>query len=207
MLAAGDLGKLRVGAIALVSDHLLAQALARLATHQPNLQIDLVVGSRNVYADLIAGECDLVIGDEANLRESPHVRNLRMTPLQTEKIVLMHRRDHPSADDFTALVKQPLAIPSRYYNENQIFNAFRALGGPVEPSYRLNSLSSCLALAQNSDVVTLAPATVAAGSQDLAYCETDLGVDIQLVMVSLAAYSPTPAMRAFQHAVTAAESI
>lgn len=202
LLAAGELGTLRVGAIALATEQLIAGTLARLAISHPKLEVEVVLGSPDVYQDLMAGTCDVVVGDEANFQNSPHARNLRMSPIRTEPVVLVHRARHPLAGDFAALVQQPLAIPSRYYNENHLFNAFAAHGGPEAPRYRLNSLSSCLALVATSDVITLAPKSVAEKSDiTLAISEQELGLDIRLVLVTLAAYAMTPAIRAFSEAV------
>ena len=205
LIAAGDLGTLRVDAIALASETLLADALAELARSHPALQVEVVVGAADVYSDLIRGECDVVIGDQANLAESPYAAQLRRTSLQKDPIVLVHRESHPYQSDFRSLVQQPLAIPSRYYNENHLFNQFRERGGPIEPRYRLNSLSSCIALTQQSDVVTLAPASLADRDYPgLHFCKgrrEDLGIEIDLALVSLASHSPTPAMRVFHQAL------
>lgn len=203
LLAAGELGTLRVGAIALATEQLIAESLAHLAQSHPALQVDVVLGSPDVYDDLMTGRCDVVVGDEANFADSPHARALRMTPIRTEPIVLLHRTGHPNAGDFAALVQQPLAIPSRYYNENRLFQAFVQHGGPQAPSYRLNSLSSCLGLTTRSDVVTLAPRSAAQTPDgQLAIADQDLGIHIRLALVTLAAHTPTPAIRAFSQAVS-----
>ena len=202
LISSGDLGTLRVGVIALASEILIADTLAYLSEHNPQLQIDVVVGSADVYRDLAKGECDVVIGDEANFRDSAHARNLRMLPIRTEPIVMVHRTKHPAAHDFEALVQYPLALPSRYYNENRLFSAFRSHGGPEAPRYRLNSLYSCLTLAAQTDNITLAPKSALAVSPlPLAASEHNLNMEIRLAMVSLAAHSPTPAQRAFHHAL------
>ena len=203
LLAGGDLGTLRVGAIALATETLIADALGHLATVHPELEVDVVVGAADVYRDLVTGECDVVVGDEANFRESVHANQLRMTPLRQDRVVLVHRKGHPQERDFNALIQQPLAIPSRYYNENRLFNQFRTAGGPEEPRYRLNSLASCLALTEQSDVVSLAPSSLAGkASPELAFCDAnDLGIEINLALVTLAAHTPTPAIRVFYEAI------
>ena len=201
LMSAGELGALRVGAIALATETLIADTLTLLAGTHPELEIEVVVGSADVYRDLVTGECDVVLGDEANFNESAYAALLRMTPVRRDSIVLVHRRNHPLQRDFDALIRQPLAIPSRYYNENRLFNRFRERGGPKAPRYRLNSLSSCLALIEQSDVITLAPASLAdKSSSDLVFrtAETDsLGIEITLVLVTLASHSPTPAINTF----------
>ena len=157
LLVSGQLGGIRVGAIALAAETLIVRALARLAAAYPNLEVDVVVGSSDVYRDLATGECDVAVGDEANLASSPHADALRVQRLRPEKLVFVHRDGHPARDP-RALLRHPLAIPSRYFNENRLFEALRQQSDPVvTPRYRLNSLSACVSLAAASDVVTLAP--------------------------------------------------
>ena len=204
-IAAGEIGALRVGAIALATETLIADSLTKLAQSHPDLEIEVMVGSADVYRDLATGECDVVLGDEANFAESVHAPQLRMTRIKQDSIVLVHRKDHPLSHDFNALIAQPLAIPSRYYNENQLFNRFREQGGPVQPRYRLNSLSSCLALTEQSDVITLAPASLAdksaPGVTFRRESEFALGIEIQLILVTLASHTPTPGILTFQNAL------
>ena len=203
LLNGGELGALRVGVIALASEMLIADVLAYLTRHYPNLEIDIVVGSADIYRDLATGECDVAIGDEANFNQSSHAQSLRMVPLRGEPITLVHRRNHPHAGDFKELVRAPLALPSRYYNENRLFSAFRNQGGPDRPRYRLNNLSSCLALVARTDNITLAPVSALQDSPlPLVSAPFNLHMDVRLAMVSLAAHSPTPAMRAFRDALS-----
>lgn len=205
LLAGGDLGTLRVGIIALATETLLADALAYLAKTHSELEVDVVVGSADVYRDLVTGECDVVIGDEANFQESAHASQLRMTSLRRDSIVLVHRKGHPYEGDFSSLVKQPLAIPSRYYNENRLFNSFRMRGGPEAPRYRLNSLASCIALTEQSDVVTLAPSSlIRKAPSKLVFCDDKsehMGIEIHLALITVAAHTPTPAIRVFHEAI------
>ncbi len=208
LLAGGDLGSLRVGAIALASETLIGATLSRLAQTHPKLDIDVVLGSADVYRDLATGECDVAVGDEANFIQSAHARSLRMVPVREEPIVLVHRSHHPGrgARALAEFISYPLAIPSRYYNENHLFEAFRRRGGPEAPRYRLNSVSSCLQLAARSNVVTVAPLSVAvdaAAGQEVEVAAIDLETTFRLALVTLAANSPTPAMRAFQDAICA----
>ncbi|MEM7098573.1 MAG: LysR family transcriptional regulator [Pseudomonadota bacterium] len=207
LIAAGDVGELRVAVIALATESLIADTLTQLADTHPNLEVEVIVGSADVYKDLVTGQCDVVLGDEANFTESIHAAQLRMMPLRRDSIVLVHRQDHPLQDDFEALIAQPLAIPSRYYDENQLFNRFKQRGGPAKPRYRLNSLSSCLALTERSDVITLAPAslevTAHPGLTFRVDDPNDLAIDINLVMVTLASQLPTPGIKTLHGALVA----
>ena len=202
LLAGGDIGALRVGAIALATELFVPDTLAYLAEVHPDLEVDVVVGSVDVYHDLVTGVCDVAVGDEANFLESPHAQVLRMTPVRRAPVALVHRQGHPCAHNYADLVQYPLAIPSRYYNENSLFHAFRRQGGPPEPRYRLNNLSTCLGLVARSDVITLAPASVVeSGVQGLQTTALQQDLDIQLVMVTVAAHRLTPAIRVFESAL------
>ena len=210
LLAGGDLGALRVGAMALAAETLLVGTLARLAETHPNLEIDVLAGGPDIYRDLSGGECDLVVGDEANFANSPYAASLRMERLHKEHLVFVHRPGHPArrARELAELLAYPLAVPSRYFNENRLFETLAAqTNPPVRPRYRLNSLSACLSLAASSDVVTLAPqsSVISPGGgrqkRAVTVAPFDSQIDVQLVFVTIARHLPTPAVRAFREAI------
>ena len=133
-----------------------------------------------------------------------------MVPIHAEPLVLLHRIDHPSSmtHDLATLLESPLAVPSRYFNENRLFaSIMAATGGLVVPRYRLNSLSSCLNLAGTSDVITIAPLSVAerAVQQPQEYglmiAAEQLDLNIRLALFTVASNALTPAVRAFQEAL------
>ena len=207
LLAAGELGGIRVGAMALAAETLLVTTLEQLAVTHPQLEVDVVFGGADIYRDLATGACDLVVGDEANFQQSPYAPSLRIERLGRELLVFVHRTGHPAtgAENLAELLQHPLAIPSRYFNENQLFTALTGLTEPhVAPRYRMNSLAACLSLAASSNVVTLAPlSSIAsprlAGNITVAGFDTD--IDVQLVVATIARHAPTPAVRAFQEAL------
>lgn len=210
LIAGGALGGIRVGAMALAAETLLVSGLARLARSHPDLEIDVVVGGSDIYRDLSSGECDLVVGDEANFSISPHAGSLRMERLHKEHLMFVHRVGHPAARarELAELLAYPLAIPSRYFNENRLFETLAEQSDPAaSPRYRLNSLSACLSLAANSDIVTLAPQSSVEGlsrtgrRQGIAIAPFDTNIDVQLVFVTVARNTPTPAVRAFRQAI------
>lgn len=211
LLARGELGGIRVGAIALAAETLIISGLARLATSHPNLEVEVVVGSSDIYRDLVAGDCDLVVGDEVNFASSSHSSMLRMTPVTQEQLVFVYRSGHPaaSASSLAELLSFPLAIPSRYFSENRLFESTSFLSNQtIIPRYRLNSLSACLSLAATSDVVTLAPRAVAhrliqaSNPPAISIASFDTGINVRLVMVTVARNAPSPAVRAFQEAIS-----
>jgi DNA-binding transcriptional LysR family regulator len=212
LLAGGELGGIRVGAIALAAESLVVTSLARLSRTHPNLDVEVVVGSSDVYRDLATGECDVAIGDEANFHASVHSSSLKMLPLYNEELVLVHRAGHPATGSaaLAEFADYPLAIPSRYFNENRLLAAMnRQADAPESPRYRLNSLSACLTLAATSDVVTLSTRSVAeqsiAGNSQprIEIANLNIGIDIHLVLVTVARSAPTPAVQAFHEACTA----
>ncbi len=220
LLAGGQVGKIRVGAIALAAETLVVRGLAKLAQSHPSLEVDVVVGGADIYRDLAIGECDLVVGDEANFEMSVHGAALAKEPIQQEQLVFVLRRNHPAGQSATLgeLLRYPLAVPSRYFNENRLFSDLfdsTAIPQPpgnnatTTPRYRLNSLSACLSLAAGSDVVTLAPKSLVTtpkttGPQaELRVLGLDTGIQFNLVLVRVAKNTPTPAMRAFRQALAA----
>jgi len=210
LLAGGELGAIRVGAIALAAETLIVDALARLAQTHPGLEVDVIVGSPDVYRDLATGQCDLVVGDEANFAQSSHAGALRMERVSDEQLVFFHRREHPARDapNLAKLLTFPLAIPSRYFNENQLFSALaQQTDPPASPSYRLNSLSACLALAGSSDVVSLGPKSLFGRPElnskraHLVASDFATGIELCMVMATVARNAPTSAVRAFSEAL------
>jgi len=210
LLAGGELGAIRVGAIALAAETLIVDALARLADTHPSLDVEVIVGSCDVYRDLVTGQCDLVVGDEANFAQSPHASSLRMEPVSEEQLVFFHRARHPArnASQLAELLSFPLAIPSRYFNENQLFSALaKQTDPPATPRYRLNSLSACVALAACSDVVTLGPKSLlerpAGNSKRAAVMASGFatGIELCMVMATVSRNAPTPAVRAVREAL------
>ena len=160
LLAGGDIGALRVATIALASESLVSLAVARLSKSHPQLEIEVIVGSTDIYHDLATGMCDIAIGDEANFAKSPYAESLRIAPIRQERLIFTHRVDHPAAHNASAqiLLDYPLAIPSRYYAENQLFESLAQLSDQVlRPQYRLNNINACITLARNSEVLTLIP--------------------------------------------------
>ncbi|XOV84582.1 MAG: LysR family transcriptional regulator [bacterium] len=208
LLATGDIGALRVGVIALAAETLVGPALARLSASHPQLDIEVVVGSADVYKDLAVGACDVAIGDEANFLQSSHAGALRMRLIGEEPVVLVHRPGLVSddKDKLSHLLRFPMAIPSRYYNENRLFHSIAEHVDRRNARYRLNSLSACLNLVASSDVVTFLPHSFAEKARQQGLIDVpalDLNLSVRLVAVSRASHSLTPAIRAFQAAVRA----
>ncbi len=219
LLAGGELGAIRVGAIALAAETVIANSLAQLTRSHPDLEIEVVVGSSDVYRDLAVGDCGVVVGDEANFLASSHASVLKMTPLSEEELVFVHRTGHPITNppSETKLPDYPLAIPSRYFSENRLFETdLPNRISPNGPRYRLNSLSACLSLAAASDTITLAPRSLMTGATkmtgatnsrilQIASDSITEGSDlrVRLVMVTVARNAPTPSIKAFHQACIA----
>lgn len=208
LLATGEMGALRVGVIALAAETLLGPALASLAKTHPQLDVEAVVGSADIYKDLALGDCDLAVGDEANFLQSSYAPSLRMRVIGEEAVVLVHRPGLVSGagNNLSELLRFPMAIPSRYYNENRLFYSIAQHVDGGDARYRLNSLSACLNLAASSDVVTFLPQSFAQQAQRQGSIEippVDLDLTVKLVVVSRASHSHTPALKAFHAALFA----
>ena len=202
LLAAGQVGSLRVGAIAIAAESVLPDALAHLLNRQPALSVEAVVGSADVYADLIAGVCDIALADEANFEQSEHAHALHRTPLSSERIVIIYKPRGPEPT-LAELMARPLAIPSRYYDRNRVFAVLNESGYDVRPQYRLNNLSSCVSLVAQTDAIALVPESVAQREQhQVAVADVDLKAEVRWILARRAAIAPTPAMRAFEAGLT-----
>jgi DNA-binding transcriptional LysR family regulator len=197
--------------MALAAETLVINGLARLAQTHPDLEVEVIVGSSDIYRELITGQCDVAIGDEANFQTSVYAPSLRLQPLHKETLVYVHRSDHPAAGvaQKTELLSYPLAVPSRYFNENKLFETLaRDSNPPLFPRYKLNSLSACLTLAANSDAIALAPQSLMRQTSSanqpagLTVADFDTGVEVAMALVSVARNAPTPAVRAFGAALT-----
>ena len=206
LIAGGDIGAIRLSAIALAAETTVPRSLAALASSHPDLHVDVVVGSSDVYRDVATGECDVAIGDEANYAASPHASALRAFALPEERLVFVVRSGHPMTirPSHDRLNEFPLALPSRYFAENRLFTAIPALAANP-PRYRMNSLSACLALVASSDAVTLAPASLFSAASERQYAGlttagVEPGITVQPILVTLARNTPSPAIATFQRA-------
>ena len=210
LLAGGKLGAIRVCAMALAAETLVVSGLARLAQTHPDLEVEVIVGSSDIYKELVTGRCDVAIGDEANFQTSVYAPSLRLQPLHKEQLVYVHRSDHPAAGvkQKAELLSYPLAVPSRYFNDNKLFDTLIRDSDPsLFPRYKLNSLSACLTLAANSDAIALAPHSFMAQTisphrpTGLQVADFDTGVEVAMALVTVARNAPTPAVRAFESAL------
>jgi len=206
LIASGTMTVVRVGAIALATESIVTPALQRMSQINPAVRVELVVGSADVYGDLAAGRCDVVVGDQVNFELSRYVESIRIQPLRSETLVAVFRKDHPAATDaeLSNLMQYPWAIPSRYFAENLSLQALvQQVSGSMFPHYRMTSLAACLSMVRNTDVVALAPLSVAEreSAEALSYSDLGLGLRVRLAMFTLARLSPGPGVRAFQDAL------
>lgn len=208
LVASGGEATVRVGAIALSTESIVTPALVRLSKTHPQVQVELVVGSADVYGDLAAGRCDVVVGDQVNFELSAYAESMRIVPLRTETLVAVFRHDHPAADqaELGGLLAFPWAIPSRYFAENSSLQGLAVrVSGRTFPQYRMTSLAACLSMAQTTDVIALAPLSVARMEvqQGLRYDDLGLDLSVQMALFTLARQSPAAGVRAFQEALLA----
>lgn len=205
-IASGGTATVRIGAIALSTESIVTPALVRMSQSHPQIQVELVVGSADVYGDLAAGRCDAVVGDQINFQLSSYAESMRIVPLQTETLVAVYRCEHPAAKqpDLGSFMSFPWAIPSRYFAENSSLQGLvDRVSGQTFPHYRMTSLAACLSMSKATDVVTLAPLSVAQTQVAQGLCYDDLGLDlrVRLALFTLARLSPGAGVRALQEAL------
>ncbi|MEM8498004.1 MAG: LysR family transcriptional regulator [Pseudomonadota bacterium] len=207
LIAGGARGALRLGVIALAADLLVADCLTVLSETHPELEVEVAIGSDDMYQDLATGRCDVAIGDEANFQASPHAPALRMVPLQHEPLVVVFREGHPGTNAPLADLLQDYswAIPSLYFNENRLFEGFAShVSQSLRfPRYRLASLGSCLHLTSRCNVVSLAPLSLVKARKVFEWRDFDLDMDVKLAMFTIANNPPSPAINALHNALRA----
>ncbi|MEP6721457.1 MAG: LysR substrate-binding domain-containing protein [Variovorax sp.] len=159
--AAGErLERLRIGALPSVAPALLPQALARLRSHWPALQIVVKSAANAVLLDeLRAGELDLVAGRMSDPRL---MAGLSFELLYTEPLVFVARSGHPLAKR-AAVVQAVLAHPLVVYAEGTIprhnTESFFLARGLALPPNALQTLDLMVAraLVAASDAVWVTP--------------------------------------------------
>ena len=159
--SAGDrLERLRIGALPSVAPALLPQALARLRSRWPALQVIVKSAANAVLLDeLRAGELDLVAGRMSDPRL---MAGLSFELLYTEPLVFVARSGHPLARR-AASVQAVLAFPLVVYAEGTIprhhtESVFSARGLVLPPNaLQTLDLMVARALVAVSDTVWITP--------------------------------------------------
>lgn len=197
----GQAGLVRLAAVA-VAEPLAARALAALSGSHPGLEVELAVGGPDVYADLEAGRCDLVVGDEVNAARSSYAAALRVTPLGVEPLVMLFHGTHPLANhqrpSLADAMAYPWAIPSRYFADNRALQHLAEYARePGFPRYRLSSVAACVEVVAASDVIGLVPGTIAqrCEGQGFRWSALEPPVNVALAAFTLARAAPTPAVQ------------
>jgi LysR family transcriptional regulator, pca operon transcriptional activator len=157
----GDrLARLRIGALPSVAPALLPQALARLRSHWPGLQVIVKTATNAVLLDALrAGELDLVAG---RMSDPGVMAGLSFELLYTEPLVFVARSGHPLARR-AASVQAVLAFPLAVYAEGTIprhnTESFFTARGLVLPPDALQTLDLMVAraLTAASDAVWITP--------------------------------------------------
>lgn len=93
-LRAGSEGTIRVAAGPIMTNEILAKAVARLMRERPKLRINIHTAIGNTSDDLIAGKYDFIL---ALLPPGDPPSWLCQEPIYNDRIALIARRDHPLA--------------------------------------------------------------------------------------------------------------
>lgn len=197
-VTAGEIGHVRIGsvtgpAIDRVLPVLRAAGIAAplidsaATTHAPRITAEITVApSDQLCEQLLAGKLDFAIG---RLPEGPSRALLQITPIASEPVSLLARRNHPLANrkptPAELMAYDWVMPPTGSLLTRTIRARLRAHGLP-EPTQRLSTDSFLLIVAQVQHSNAIAPlaravATAFTASADAAFTllDTDLGIEVE----------------------------
>lgn len=141
----------------------LAPVLAALSKAHPDICVTVETMPPDIaIARLQRREVQLLLYHTTTIRGLPDLRAFRITPVINEAYVAVARTGHPlfqSDGTFDAMLGFQWAIPGydRLYRSAMPTDIERKNRRAGFPHYRILSLSTCLAVAANSDLVALLP--------------------------------------------------
>lgn len=170
-LKCGSIGSIHIGGIMVLANTLLPKTIATLKSDHPLLNISVEVETSDVLLKALEqGKLDLVI---ARIPDGYPADNLNFEPFDAETIVPVARRDHPEMHtpaltlealrDYCWIIQaEPAPLRTIYH---QVFREAqtRLPTNTVETSSSLLSL----ALLKDSDMVSLQPASIVAGYEEM----------------------------------------
>lgn len=105
----GELGEIRAGCGPTVADGIIGEALGRLLSSHPRLNIQLIVGSFHELEDMLRGRrIDFFVADYTSLLRTG---DLEITPLPLQEIIFYCRPGHPLANLEAVSVKEFFSYP------------------------------------------------------------------------------------------------
>ena len=165
-IEAGDIGKVRIGAVMAPAPELLTQAIVALKREHPRLQISVQIDTSDVLVQALQqDQLDIVIG---RIPDSFPALDLSFEILSEEALCIVSRIDHPAAvspakpklADLAQYpwIVQPHPSPMRQVID-QTFRESRV--GPPVSIVETSSILTTLSLLRDSDMLAVLPTTVA----------------------------------------------
>ncbi|MGF6573285.1 DNA-binding transcriptional regulator, LysR family [Paraburkholderia fungorum] len=165
-IEAGDIGKVRIGAVMAPSPELLTQTIVKLKEAHPRLQMSVTIDTSDVLVQsLQQDQLDIVIG---RIPDSFPALDLSFETLAEEALSIVVRPDHPMAH---AAVRPKLAELARYpwiiqphpspmrQVIDQTFRESRV--APPVSTVETSSILTTLSLLRDSDMLAVLPSSVA----------------------------------------------
>ncbi|SMG59919.1 LysR family transcriptional regulator [Paraburkholderia susongensis] len=165
-IEAGDIGKVRIGAVMAPSPELLTQTIVKLKDAHPRLQMTVTIDTSDVLVQsLQQDQLDIVIG---RIPDGFPALDLSFETLAEEALSIVVRPDHPAARSATRpkladlarypWIIQPHPSPMRQVID-QTFRESRV--APPVSTVETSSILTTLSLLRDSDMLAVLPSSVA----------------------------------------------
>lgn len=187
-MAAGETGHVRIGAVTGPAIDRVLPVLRASRIAAPRVTAEVIVAPSDILCDqLLAGRLDFAIG---RLPQDSTAVMFDMTPIATEPVSLVVRRDHPLAQRVglkpAQLLEYDWVLPPREsILTRAVLARLRAHGLP-DPPQRLSTASFLLvfALLQQSNAIAplaraVAQTFVAGPYPDYVLLDIDLGIEVE----------------------------
>jgi DNA-binding transcriptional LysR family regulator len=165
-IEAGDIGKVRIGAVMAPSPELLTNTIVKLKEAHPRLQMVVTIDTSDVLVQsLQQDQLDVVIG---RIPDSFPALDLSFETLAEEALSIVVRPDHPMARVATrprlaALARYPWIIQPHPSPMRQVIDqTFReSRVAPPVSTVETSSILTTLSLLRDSDMLAVLPSSVA----------------------------------------------
>jgi DNA-binding transcriptional LysR family regulator len=165
-IEAGDIGKVRIGAVMAPAPELLTQAIVSLKAAHPRLQISVQIDTSDVLVQALQqDQLDIVIG---RIPDGFPALDLSFETLSEEALSIVVRPDHPGVTGAARLkladlarypwIVQPHPSPMRQIID-QTFRESRV--APPVSLVETSSILTTLSLLRDSDMLAVLPSSVA----------------------------------------------
>ncbi|MDJ0785184.1 MAG: LysR family transcriptional regulator [Myxococcota bacterium] len=210
LLGGAESGTVAVGASPLPLDSLVAPALIAFATSNPGVGVEARSGPQEgLVEDLLSRRLDFAVIGGVAFDEIPFVDEIAIQRLPAEPAVILARTDHPlvvSDAPSEAWLDFPWAAPRLASDAYARFP--EPFAGEMRrrgiPQLRLESLSACIQLVEESDVLSGAPLSVGSRAEargGVSLIPFPFPLETAYAVLSLQGRTPTPAAAALREAI------